>query len=178
MDKQQVTELLKALPPRLDDPPRPALAVEIKRRIPERLIPHRMDTINIIVDLRISRVVAAAAVLVALALIGVIAANRSGALETYHDGKLMLQYALGGEDAYKGDVLSGLVSFRDSLIAQGREVVYYGDRADPKDKMAILMHWKLSDDQYGVILGDLSARTVSSTTLIRLQARMLRDCSK
>ena len=90
----------------------------------------------------------------------------------------MLKYALAGEDAYKGEILSGLVAFRDSLMAQGREVVYYGDRVDPKDKMAILMHWKLSDDQYGVILGDLSARTVSSTTLIRLQARMLRDCPK
>ena len=56
--------------------------------------------------------------------------------------------------------------FRNDMAAQGREVVYYGDPVNLKDPCAILMHWKLSDDKYGVILGDLSARTISSKTLI------------
>ena len=45
------------------DRPRPGLAREIKDRIPARLVRHRMDTISIIVDLRISRLAAAAAIL-------------------------------------------------------------------------------------------------------------------
>jgi hypothetical protein len=38
-----------------------------------------------------------------------------------------------------------------------------------------VMHWKLSEDKYGVVLGDLSARTVSSDMLIRLQTYMLQE---
>jgi hypothetical protein len=54
-------------------------------------------------------------------------------------------------------------------------VVFYGDRANLSDPHAILMHWTVSQDKYGVILGDLSARTVTAKTLIRLQARMVQE---
>jgi len=52
-------------------------------------------------------------------------------------------------------------------------VVYYGEVAELNDPHAILMHWKLDDDKYGVIFGDLSAGTVSAKMLITLQAHML-----
>jgi len=40
------------------------------------------------------------------------------------------------------------------------------------------MYWKLSDDKYGVVLGDLSTRTVSGDMLIRLQTYMLEKQAK
>lgn len=179
MEKRELEELLRALPGRLIEQARPGLAQEIKNRIPHRLSLHRMDTINIIVDLRISRVAAAAAILVAVFLIGAFFGGRdANGLHMVQDGKLFVKYALGGEKAYKAEVLGELTKFRDALAAEGREVVFCGDRANLKDQYAILMYWPLPDAKYGVILGDLSARTVTSKTLIRLQARMLQEKAK
>ncbi len=179
MQKKEIEELLKVLPGRLIERARPGLAQEIKNRIPHRLCLHRLDTINIIIDLRISRLAAAAVILLAVFLIGAFFGGRdANGLQVYQDGKLFLKYALGGENAYKADVLAELTKFRDSLTAQGREVVFCGDRANLKDQYAILMYWPLDDGKYGVILGDLSARTVTARTLIRLQARMLQEQKK
>ena len=172
--KEKIEGMLKAFSQRGLELARPGLMQEIKNRIPHRLICHRMDTINIIVDLRISRIAAAAAILVALLLAGTFFGGReavSGGV--VHDGKLFLQYALGGESAYRSEVSGTLANFREGLLAQGREVVYYGDSAELNDPHTIFMYWKLDDDKYGVVFGDLSARTVSAKTLIRLQSHML-----
>jgi len=172
--KEKIEAMLKAFAERGIKPARPGLMQEIKNRIPHRLICHRMDTVNIIVDLRISRIAAAAAIVGALLLAGTFFGGReavSGGV--YHDGKLFLKYALGGESAYRGEVADTLANFREGLLAQGREVVYYADSAESNDPHAILMHWKLGDDKYGVIFSDLSARTVSAKILITLQAHML-----
>jgi len=94
------------------------------------------------------------------------------------DGKLFLRYTLKGENACKAELLGNLAQFRDALIAQGREVVYYGKQANFNDPCAVIMHWKLPDGRYGVILGDMTARTVSARTLITLQDHMLRERAK
>ena len=172
--KGRIEALLKAFSERGLEPARPGLMQEIKNRIPHRLIPHRIDTVRIIVDLRISRIAAAAAIVGALLLAGSFFGGReaiSGGV--FRDGKLFLKYTLGGESAYRSEIAGTLAGLREDLLAQGREVVYYGDRAELNDPHAILMHWKLDDDKYGVIFGDLSARTVSSSILIRLQVHML-----
>jgi hypothetical protein len=57
-------------------------------------------------------------------------------------------------------------------------VVYHGDHVNLNDQYAVVMHWKISEDRYGVILGDLSARTVGAKTLIRLQDHMLQEKRK
>jgi len=175
MDRKGIESLLGAFSRRGIEPARPGLMQEIKGRIPRRLVAHRLDTINIIVDLRVSRIAAAAAIIIAVLAAGTFFGRGAGSGGIYRDSKVFLKYALGGKKAYRGDVAGTLVVFRDNLIAQGREVVYYGQQAEKADPHAILMHWKLPDDKYGVILGDLSARTVSAKTLIRLQSHMLRE---
>ena len=178
-DKEQIEKLLRAFPKRGLEPVRPGLMQEIKNRIPHRLIAHRMDSINIMVDLRISRIAAAAAIILALILAGGLFGGREALnSQMYQDGKVFLKYTFAGEDAYRGDVLSELLSLRDGLLSEGREVVYYGSRAQLNDPHVVLMHWKLDEDRYGVIFGDLSARTVSGRTLIRLQAYMLKKQAK
>ena len=172
--KKQIEASLKALAERGIEPPRSGLMQEIKNRIPHRLICHRMDTVNIIVDLRISRIAAAAVIVGALFLAGTFFGGReavNGGM--YRDGKLFLKYTLGGDSVYRSEIAGTLVRFREGLLAQGREVVYYGDNVELKDPHVIVMHWKLEDDKYGVIFGDLSARTVSARTLIRLQSHMI-----
>ena len=179
MDTRTTENLLKALAEDGIERARPELGDQIKARIPYRLIPHRWDTINIIVDLRVSKVAAAAVILLAMLLIGGFFGGRDAAgARMYEDGKLVLKYTLGGENACKAEFLGNLSKFRDDLIAQGREVVYYGDQAKLKDPCAIIMHWKLSEDRYAVILGDLTTRTISSKTLIALQAHMLQGRAK
>lgn len=173
MDTRKTESLLKALAEDGIERARPELGDEIKTRIPYRLIPHRWDTVNIIVDLRISRVAAAAVILLAMLLIGGLFGGRN-----YEDSKLFLKYALGGENACKAEFLGNLTKFRDDLIAQGREVVYYGDQAKLKDPCAIIMHWKVAEDRYAVILGDLTTMTISAKTLIALQAHMLQGRAK
>ncbi len=179
METRRTESLLKALAEGGIERARPELGDQIKARIPFRLIPHRWDTINIIVDLRISKVAAAAAILLAVLLIGGFFGGRDAAgARMYEDGKLFLKYTLGGENACNAEFLGNLAKFRDDLIAQGREVVYYGDQAKLKDPCAIIMHWKLAEDRYAVILGDLTTRTVSARTLIALQAHMLQSRTK
>ena len=87
-------------------------------------------------------------------------------------------YAVGGENACKAEFLGNLAQFRDELTAQGREVVYYGDRANLKDRYAVIMHWKLSGwqirrDSRGPDRPDGHART-----LITLQDHMLQERKK
>jgi len=179
MDRHKTKELLQALAERGIERARPDLCDRIKARIPARLTVHRLDTINIIVDLRISRVAAAAAILLALFLIGGFFGTRDASgTRFYEDGKLFLRYALGGEGACRAEFLDNLVRFRDELAAQGREVVYYGDQVKLQDPCAVIMHWKVSEDRYAVILGDLTTRTVSARTLITLQAHMLQARSR
>lgn len=179
MGTHRIEDLLRALATRGIERPRPELGREIKSRIPERLTPHRMDTISIIVDLRVSRVAAAAVILLAVLVIaGFFGGQDAAGRRMYEDSKLFLRYTLGGEKACNAQVLSNLAQFRDVLVAQGREVVFYGDCINLNDRYTIVMHWKLDDDKYGVILGDLSARTVSAKTLITLQSRMLQEQAK
>jgi len=176
MGTTRIEDLLKDLGERGIERPRPELAREMRGRIPNRLICHRIDTINIIVDLRISRMAAAAAIILVLLVVGAFWGRRDAAGKRFfEDGKLFLQYTLGGENACSAQAVEKLARFRDDLVAQGRDVVFYGDQADLSDRYAIIMYWKCADDKYGVVLGDLSARTVSANALIRLHTHMLQE---
>lgn len=179
MGTQRIEDLLRTVARHGIERARPGLAREIKNRIPARLIPHRMDMIGIIAGLRINRFAAAATILVTLLVVGSFLGGRDAiGKQMYEDSKLLLQYTLGGENACRSRVLDSLMQFRDDMAAQGREVVYYGDQVDFSNRYAIVMYWKLSEDKYGIVLGDLSTRTVSSDILVRLQTHMLQARAK
>jgi len=179
MGTQRIEDLLEALGTHGFDRARPELAQEIKGRIPHRLIPHRTDLVGMLAEVRISRFAAAATILVALLVSGSFFGGRDAVgKQMYEDSKLLFQYMLAGENACKSRVLNNLMRFRDDMAAQGREVVFYGDQVDLNNRYSIILHWKLSDDRYGVVLGDLSARTISGDMLIRLQTYMLQEQAK
>jgi hypothetical protein len=179
MGTQRIEDLLKAMAQHGIERARPGLAQEIKDRIPPRLVPHRMDKIIVIAGLRINRFAAAATILLTLLITGSFLGGRSAiGKQMYEDSKLLLQYTFNGENACRSRIVESLMRFRDDKAAQGREVVYYGDQADPSNRYAILMYWKLSEGKYGVVLSDLSTRTVSSEALIRLQTHMLREAAE
>ena len=60
------------------------------------------------------------------------------------------------------------------LTQEKKEPVYYGQTVGPDDHEAALMRWKISDDQYRVIFGDLSARTVTGEQLAELEKQPLK----
>jgi hypothetical protein len=163
------------------EPARDSLAEDIKQQIPHRLAPHKkgMDTVNIMIDLRISKLAAAAVIIITMILSANFLGGRNSAGDgIYRDGKLLIKYCLTGEDATKSDVLSGVSNFYEYLLQQGRDVVYYGGGIDTKDNNAVLMHWKLPDDKYRVMFADLRTEEVTAEELVKLQARMLQKKAK
>jgi hypothetical protein len=59
--------------------------------------------------------------------------------------------------------------FHDSLLADGKDPAYHGKVVTPQDADQVLMRWKVSDQQYRVIFGDLHAETVATDTLTELE---------
>ena len=145
-------------------------------------MPHRRgtDTINIIVDLRISKLAAAAVIIIAMILLAHLFGGRdltSGGI--YQNSKLLARYLLGGRSASRSDAeLASMSKLYEHLVREGKDAAYYGDSIDPEDGNAVLMHWKLSDDKYRVIFGDLREMEVNAEELIKLQSRMLQKKGK
>jgi len=174
MNEEKLEKLLNELAD-VTEPVPPHLAEKIKHQIPQQLSPHRggLDTVNIIIDLRISKLAAAAAIIVTMILCANFLGGRSPAGDgIYQGGKLLIKYCLGGIGADRSNVL--IAKSRYEYLAQRvKDVVYYGDSVDPQDSNVVLIQWKLSDGEYRVVFGDLREKTVSAEELIRLQAQML-----
>jgi hypothetical protein len=172
----ELAELLDVLAKRTVEAAPTELAENIKRQIPPKFGTHRggLGTVNIIIDLRISKLAAAAAIIITLVLFANFLRDKdTSAEDIYQDSKLLVKYCLGGVNGGRKDVLTGFSNFYQYLIHEGREAAYYGDIIDPDDKNAIVLQWKLSDGEYKVIFADLSSKTVDADELIELQSRML-----
>ena len=62
-----------------------------------------------------------------------------------------------------------LCQFYSDLNTKHSEVAYYGANVTANDVDSVLMRWRVSDDNYRVILGDLRALNVDSTKLAQLE---------
>ena len=169
MGDEKLEKMLSELAERTAEQVPAGLSQELKKHIPQSLHAHRrgMDTINIVIDLRVGKLAAAAAIIITMILL----ANFHG---LYSDGKVLAKYLLGGTS--RSDILTGKVRY-DHLIKQGVDVVRYHN-IDAEDSNEVLMHWKISDDKYGVVFGDLREGQVTAEELIRLQAQMLQKQGK
>jgi len=174
MKEEKLGKLLNELADRIPKAVRPGLAEDIKSRIPQDIKPHRvgLDTINIIIDLRISKLAAAAVIIITLVLLaGLLSGSDSTDGGIYQDGKLLIRHFLAGGIIDRAEPLA-------KTIQQSKKVVYYGDCIDPDDSNAVLMQWKISNNEYRVIFADGRAKTVNAEELIKLQARMLQNSTK
>jgi outer membrane lipoprotein-sorting protein len=59
--------------------------------------------------------------------------------------------------------------FYMTLVDDQKEPVYYGETVGPDDVEAVLLRWKISDEKYRVIFGDLSALDVTAEKLKELE---------
>lgn len=55
------------------------------------------------------------------------------------------------------------------LVQDKKEPVYYGETVGPEDADAVLMRWKISDNEYRIIFGDLTAENVTPEELAELE---------
>ncbi len=79
------------------------------------------------------------------------------------------------EDEIKNKLLMpirGLERFGCRLDWEKKDPRYYGETVTPKDADKVLMRWKLSDNEYRVIYGDLHAETVTPAKLAELEAAL------
>jgi len=56
-----------------------------------------------------------------------------------------------------------------TLEKEGKEPAYYGDKVSAESPGAVLFRWKIGDDAYRVVFGDLSTRDVTATQLAELE---------
>lgn len=69
--------------------------------------------------------------------------------------------------------VQSLGMFYMMLVQDKKEPAYYGDTVTVQDVEKVLLRWKISDDQYRVIFGDLSALDVSTEELAELEKSVL-----
>lgn len=55
------------------------------------------------------------------------------------------------------------------LIKDDMSVVYFGNTVRPDEGAKALLRWKIGEDRYRVIFGDLRAETVSGDELLELE---------
>jgi hypothetical protein len=65
--------------------------------------------------------------------------------------------------------LQSLGMFYMTLVQDKKDPVYYGESVGPDDADAVLLRWKVSDDEYRVIYGDLTAQNVTGEQLALLE---------
>lgn len=180
MREEKLEKLLNELADSTATPVNPRLAEQIKEQIPHRLMQDKggMGSINIIIDLRIGKLTAAAVIIVTMILLANIFGGRDlTGNGIYQESKLLARYLLRGESLSRSNLAVGMQKY-EHLVQQGKEVVYYGGSIDPQDSNAVLMQWKLSNDKYRVVFADLREETVSAEDLIKLQAQMLQKKQK
>lgn len=71
--------------------------------------------------------------------------------------------------------IQGACLFYGKLTKEDKDVAYYGDQVTPEDADKVLMRWKISDEQYRVIFGDLSTRDVGKDELAQLEGQTLKQ---
>ena len=67
--------------------------------------------------------------------------------------------------------IQGACLFYGKLVKENKDVAYYGDTVTAQDIEKVLMRWKISDQKYRVIFGDLSTLDVSYEELTQLEQR-------
>jgi outer membrane lipoprotein-sorting protein len=65
--------------------------------------------------------------------------------------------------------IQGACMFYGKLVKENKDAAYYGDKVTPQDADKVLMRWKISDDEYQVIFGDLSVGNATSEELAELE---------
>ena len=73
------------------------------------------------------------------------------------------------EDLEKTTSIQAACNFYGKLVKDGKDVAYYGEKVTAEDSDMVLLRWKVSDNEYRVIFGDLTAENVTAEQLAELE---------
>jgi len=171
MSKKRLTKLLNDLADATVEPVRPGLPEDIKQQIPQQLSPHKAgtDTIHIVINLRISKLAAAAVIIITILLCAGLFGGRDWTSGGIIHG---IRDSLAWLGAGRADAMAVRAKYED-LARQGKNVVYYGDSIDPADSKGVLLQLKLPEGEYRVVFADGSTKIVNAEELVELLSRML-----
>jgi len=74
----------------------------------------------------------------------------------------------------KMSTVQALPGFYAQLVKENKDPVYYGDKITANDVDAVLMRWKISDNEYRPIFGDLTSENISAKRLVELESQSLK----
>ena len=128
MEQEKIENLLKELSGRTSEPVRETLASQIKNQIPDNPAAHKsgLHNVRIIIDLRVNKLTAAAAIIFTLLLCIVFFSGQNSTIDGFfQDVKGLAQYLF---QADKNNRLADLVKTAgkdESSEMQVKEIVYY-----------------------------------------------------
>jgi len=73
------------------------------------------------------------------------------------------------EDMEKAVGIQATCMFYGKLVEDDKDAAYYGEKVTAEDSNMVLLRWKVSEDEYRVIFGDLTAENVSAEQLAELE---------
>jgi hypothetical protein len=173
MKEEKLQELLNELGQHTTEEVGTELGEKIKRQIPVRLPRHKInwDTLSIIIDLRMSKSIAAAVIILsAILMLNWLGGRDPVGRDIFQDGILFLQYWR--EGAF--DVASSRLRY-EYLLRQGEDVIWYGESVNKKDPNVVLFQHRLPDGGYEVIFVNGREKKVTSEELIQLLTRMIKN---
>jgi hypothetical protein len=173
MKEERLKELLNELGQHTIEEVNPDLCEEIKQNIPSKIPRHKInwDTISIIIDLRMSKSVAAAVIIISVILmLNWFGGHDPIGRDIFQDGILLLEYWRG--DAF--DVTNSKFIYQ-YLHRQGQDVIWYGDNINQNDPNAVLFQCRLPDGMYEVTFVDGRTTKVTPEELVLLLARMINN---
>jgi hypothetical protein len=177
MKEEQIKEMLNELGQRATESIPPGLGEEIKQRIPHRLSRHKIgwDTVNIIIDLRLSKSVAAAVIIITMILLlNLFGGRDSTGGGIIKDSVFLIKY-LGGSDENQVSISRKRY---EHLLERGEKVVWYGDSVDVKDANSVLMQYELPDGKYELTFADGQEKQVDTEQLVQVLSRMVEKRKK
>jgi outer membrane lipoprotein-sorting protein len=65
--------------------------------------------------------------------------------------------------------------FYSTLVQENKEPIYYGELVGPDNPEAVLLRWKISEEKYRVIFGDLSTLDVTAERLAELEKPLIKQ---
>ncbi|MGD2094581.1 MAG: hypothetical protein PVH77_06205 [Phycisphaerales bacterium] len=176
-EKKELKELLNELTEKTVEPVRSGLHEEIKNQIPVKLPPHKggLDSIKIIIDLRINKLTAAAAIITTIIFCATFLGDKhqiaGGILQ---DNILLLKY-WGGD--HESNISAGKIKY-EYLLSRGEEVAWYGNIVNQRDNNSVIIQHKLQDGRYEIFFIDGREKTVNSEELVQILTEMLQKKTK
>ena len=61
--------------------------------------------------------------------------------------------------------------FYGRLVREEKEAVYFGDRVRPGESDRVLLRWRVDDERYRVVYGDLNVETIDGSMLLERESR-------